>query len=322
MNRKDKIIDLQLIIKRELAPLITNDYVLWGLPYYSNIGDTLIWEGELEFLKSIPHKCIDTCGWDGYRIKPLSKDTVILITGGGYFGDVWRMAWDNVMNTIEYYPDNPIIILPNTIFYQSKDIMRNDAERMSRLKKLTICVRDNVSYTIAKANFRNKVRLVPDMAFYIDSNYLKQWCKTETDRVLYLKRIDKELGKTEVNIGNDKVDVHDWPTMECTPNLTERVFGKISSYSHSSKLKHLLGEMILHKSEEFFAYNFYRKNLTRRGVEFISRYCEVYTTRLHVMILSVLLEKKVYYIDNCYGKLSSFYDTWLADCDGVEDYNT
>lgn len=60
--------------------------------------------------------------------------------------------------------------------------------------------------------------------------------------------------------------------------------------------------------------------MTRRGVEFVSQYKAVYTTRLHVMILSVLLEKPVQFIDNSYGKLSSFYDTWLKNCRGVECY--
>lgn len=320
MDKKEKIKELQEIIKQELTPLITHDYVLWGLPYYSNIGDTLIWEGELEFLKSVPHKCLNTCGWDEYRVRPLPLNTVILITGGGYFGDVWRKAWGNVMNTIEHYPDNPIIILPNTIFYNNEEVIRSDAVRLSKLKKLTICVRDKVSYEIAKNNFRNDVRLVPDMAFYIKNTYLEQWRKPETDKILYLKRIDKELGETEVNLKNSKTDVRDWPTMDGKPNITERIFGKIYEYSHSPKLKRLLGNKILHQVEKFFAYNFYRQNLTRRGVEFISQYSEVYSTRLHVMILSVLLGKKVYYIDNSYGKLSSFYDTWLADCEKVEKY--
>ena len=320
MNQKEKIKELQAVIKRELSTLITNDYVLWGLPYYANIGDTLIWEGELAFLKSLPYKCLDTCGWNGYRFLPLHKDTVILITGGGYFGDVWRKAWDNVLDTIEHYSNNRIVILPNTIFYNSVDVMYSDAERLAKLKNLIICARDKVSYAIAKKNFRNEVRLVPDMAFYINERYLEQWRKAETNRTLYLKRKDKELGKNEVSINSENIDVRDWPTMDGKPTVTERLFGKISSYSHSSKLRCLLGEYFLHKFEEFFAYNFYRKCMTRRGVEFVSRYREVYTTRLHVMILSVLLDKTVCFIDNSYGKLSSFYETWLVDCEGVRSY--
>ena len=49
------------------------------------------------------------------------------------------------------------------------------------------------------------------------------------------------------------------------------------------------------------------------GVKFINEYEEVYTTRLHGYILSVLLAKRVYMIDNSYGKNSNFYNTWMTD---------
>ncbi len=315
-----KINELKSIIKREITPLITSDYVLWGLPYYPNIGDTLIWEGELEFLKSIPYKCLGICGWDEYKRLPLKKDTVILITGGGYMGDIWRKAWDSVMNTIEQYPDNPIVILPNTIFYNAHEIMCSDAERMAKLKKLTICVRDKVSFQISKDNFKNEVCLVPDMAFYISLDYLNRWRISEMDKVLFLKRMDKELANVDVCIEAKHVDVRDWPTMDSCASIGERFFYK--SRALCSKTENVL--TCLHPFAEWLehklGYCVYRKCMTRRGVQFVSQYKEIYTTRLHVMILSVLLGKNVYFIDNSYGKLSSFYNAWLENCENVNAY--
>lgn len=317
MNHIEKINELKSVIKKELAPLITNDYVLWGLPYYSNIGDTLIWEGELEFLKTLPYKCVGTCGWNEYESKALSKDTIILIQGGGYFGDVWRLAWEYVLNTIEHYPDNRIILLPNTIFYNDVELMRSDAERMAKLKHLTICVRDRKSYKIAKENFKNEVRLVPDMAFYISLNYLEKWSLPETEKVLYLKWIDKELGAQDICIKAEHIDVRDWPTMDDEPSIGERVFYKGQALYYKTRIKYVRLHAFAEWLERMLAYHVYRKCLTRRGVEFVSQYKEIYTTRLHVMILSVLLGKKACFIDNNYGKLSSFYSTWLDDCDCV-----
>lgn len=320
MNYIEKISELKSIIAKEVSPLITSNYVLWGLPYYPNIGDTLIWEGELDFLKLIPYKCIGVCGWDEYQKVPLKEDTIILITGGGYMGDVWRKAWDNVMNTIELYPKNPIVILPNTIYYNDHNVMHSDAERMSKLKKLTICVRDKVSYQIAKENFKNDVRLVPDMAFHIPLKYLNQWRLPETNKILFLKRIDKELGAVEVNLKAENIDIRDWPTIDGKASMGERVFYKSKVISYKTKRNftflHSMTEWIEHR----LGYYVYRKSMTKKGVQFVSAYKEIFTTRLHVMILSVLLGKKVYFIDNSYGKLSSFYSAWLEDCDDVESY--
>lgn len=320
MTAKEKIQQLQSIIISEISPLITNDYVLWGLPYYSNIGDTLIWEGELEFLKSIPYKCIGTCGWNEYEYRPLSKDTVILITGGGYFGDVWRKAWDNALSAIERYPDNPIILLPQTIFYESQTLLEADSVRLAKLQNLTVCVRDEVSYQIAKTHFKNTVRLVPDMAFCISKGYLDQWRVAEEDKVLFLKRTDKELGGKDVQIKAENIDVKDWPTMDCRPTLGDWLFYKSMGVEFHTKRcctwLHHISEWVVEK----LGYYMYRKSMTQRGVQFVSQYKEIYTTRLHVMILSVLLGKRVHFIDNSYGKLSSFYKAWLSDCDGVDAF--
>ena len=69
---------------------------------------------------------------------------------------------------------------------------------------------------------------------------------------------------------------------------------------------------------DWYAQCFLLPALVRAGVEFVSRYRYVYTTRLHVMILSVLLGKECTFFDNTYGKNSAFYETWLKDLPGVK----
>ena len=124
MTSKEKKDQLQSLIYEKLLPLIDNDYVLYGLPYYNNVGDTLIWDGELEFLKRVKHKCIGCCSWDGYNQNKLPDNIIILITGGGYFGDMWRYAFENVLDGIKKNKNNKIIFLPNTVYYSDKNLMR------------------------------------------------------------------------------------------------------------------------------------------------------------------------------------------------------
>ena len=58
MRAKEKIERLRAEIEKQLIPLIDSDYVLWDLPYHTNIGDTLIWQGEWNFLRKLPYKCL------------------------------------------------------------------------------------------------------------------------------------------------------------------------------------------------------------------------------------------------------------------------
>ncbi len=49
------------------------------------------------------------------------------------------------------------------------------------------------------------------------------------------------------------------------------------------------------------------------GVEFISNFDLVVSTRLHGHILSLLMGVPTIMIDNNYGKNSRFYNTWLQN---------
>ena len=52
MNNQEKINQLRQIIENGLTPLIDSDYVLLDCPYHQNIGDSLIWGGEVFFCLS------------------------------------------------------------------------------------------------------------------------------------------------------------------------------------------------------------------------------------------------------------------------------
>ena len=320
MTAQATISHLKALIYEKLSSLIDRDYVLYGLPYYTNIGDTLIWDGELEFLKSIPHKCIGTCGWDSYPDTTLNKDTIVLITGGGYFGDTWRNGWEYVLHGISNLKDNRIIILPNSIYYSNIELLKEDSQYLAEFSDLIICARDQYSYKFACEHFSNKVLMVPDMAFCIDTDYLRKTMRPTSKDILYLKRNDKEfVSDTEIITRDCATDIRDWPTMD-SPSLFQRIIERIAGYIKALGSRHLIPEKLETAMLEPIYQDIYRKYMTKVGVEFVSQYKRIYTTRLHVMILAILLDKPIEFIDNSYGKLGNFYSTWLSDCDIVTEY--
>ena len=50
MNNEEGIKELKSLISKTLLPLIGKQCVLYDVPFYKNIGDVLIWQGELSFL--------------------------------------------------------------------------------------------------------------------------------------------------------------------------------------------------------------------------------------------------------------------------------
>lgn len=308
MDCSKKVSQLRTIIKEKLSPLISNSYVLWDLPYYTNIGDTLIWAGTESFLSNFPVQCLSRCSYQTFRYKKLPKDTIILLQGGGNFGDLWRMHQDFRLKIIELYPNNKIIILPQSIYYQDKNVLVKDAELMGEHSNLTICVRDKKSLEILTSYFyKNNLLLVPDMAFYIDQKFLLQNSVNCIDRILYLKRTDIELFKRDDNAyiteDKSKVEVRDWPTIEAIP-FQFRIFD-------------VLIRLHLNKISNYLFIHYLRRYLLKKGVKFLSQYKKVYTTRLHVAILSILLNKTCVFFDNSYGKNKALYETWLEDLDNL-----
>ena len=116
MDRELKIKQLRSIINQQLLPLIDNDYIYLDLPSHSNIGDTLIWEGTLEFLKQIPQKCLYTSSYETYIPQPINSNTIIFLHGGGNWGDLYPKHHEFRKRIIKEYPNKRIIILSQTIY--------------------------------------------------------------------------------------------------------------------------------------------------------------------------------------------------------------
>ena len=305
----NKINELRTIIYNKLQFLIDGNYVLLDVPYYTNIGDTLIWEGTKHFLNNISHKCLYTASVETYKYRPLPPNTIILMQGGGNFGDLWRRHQDLRLKVVQAYPNNKIIILPQTVFYKDVAVFQEDTKIFNAHKNLYICARDTNSLEFLQQSLTCNLLLVPDMAFCITNRVLQKYSRKEGDRALFLKRNDPEFSEYDFNsyVTEDEamLDICDWPTMV-----------------QQFKAKTYLDKLLWHKKRlgripDIYANWIFRPHQVKKGIEFVSQYKKVYTTRLHVAILSLLLGKEVIFFDNSYGKNSSFFDTWLKEVDNI-----
>lgn len=321
------------------------------LPYYSNVGDLLIWEGMECFLKDNSSECLWRTSISTFEYKELPEDVTICLVGGGNFGDLWRELQRFKNRIVKLYPNNRIVIFPQSVFYGNPQLCKEDAAAFSAHRDVHICARDKDSYDFLKENFTScDILLVPDMALYLDFDKVP----TKTDRTLFLKRNDKESVDYSV-YDTEGMDVSDWPMHQSGRairwSIADRVRHKLLrvdigrgdeekelkrlerkflsrhtqeksiaerwvmadneraylSYLNKQKFPHKLNEVI-----DWFMQTFYRPLSIQYGVDFINQYDVIYATRLHAAILGLLLGKEVHLIDNSYGKMTSFYDTWLV----------
>jgi pyruvyl transferase EpsO len=326
MTFNEKVTQLSEIINEKLLPVIhkngkVKECIYLDLPYYTNIGDTLIWRGDEHFLNRNGLKCLYKASYQTYserrmkkitrrRNTPPCKKMSIFLQGGGNFGDLYENHQNLRKEIIKNYPNNQIIILPQTVFYNDESKMKTDAELFAKHKNLTICARDKKSEQILKDNFHNEVILVPDMAFCIPQKELRKYAVPEiSGSTLLLKRADKELDNSvdySRYISQKRFDTCDWITMK-NDCKAEKVLDRLIN---SKKIPKVVADL--------YAQKVFQKTMIHEGVKQISKYENIYSTRLHAAILSVLLEKPFVFFDNSYGKNSGFFETWLSDLDNMK----
>lgn len=338
------------IIFEKLSPLVGKKCVLPDLPYYSNVGDLLIWEGMERFLKDNGTEILWRSSISTFEYKPFPEDVTICLVGGGNFGDLWRGLQEFKCKIVQLYPKNRIVIFPQSVHYDDLQLCKEDADVFAAHDDVHICVRDNKSFGFLNKSFPScNILLVPDMALYLEFDK-KQ---TRTNRTLFLKRYDKEsIDYSDLN--TEGMEVTDWPMHRSKKNLKwsfsdkirhkliridiekgdnakainvlkRKFLGKSSSQGKdvSEKWKRADNELAyllyLNKHKfpkkldvviDCFVQNYYQPFTIQYGVDFINQYDVIYATRLHAAILGFLLGKEVHVIDNSYGKISSLFDTW------------
>jgi len=310
----EKIEELQALVRSQLLPLITDDYVLLDLPYYDNPGDTLIWEGTLNFLKELPFKNLYSTGKDNYVSPRLRPGMTILLQGGGNFGDLWPEHRQFRKRVIEEFPDNPVVVLPQSVHYQDEANLREDVEFFKKHPNVVICVRDRRSQQILEKVFPNRILLVPDMAFFLEVRRYRRSQKSEVrsqKKVLLAARLDKEApADVDMSVVPPEAETHDWPTVERYPS--ELYAGLDKLHKRCRRLKKWTGIDLARRATDWFYLHRVRPHHVKTAVDFIDAYDEVWSTRLHITILAMLLGKEVHVLDNNYAKTRNLLETWFV----------
>lgn len=310
---------LRHLIKETLSPIIgSKDYIFLDVPYYANIGDTLIYKGTEDFLAPLPGRCLYKASIESYVKPSIAEEVIILFQGGGNFGDLWRRHTEFVLRVLDQFPRNKAIILPQSIYYDNADVMEMDAHLLGKHPSLTICARDRRSYILAKKHFgANDVLMLPDMAFCIEPSFLSKYHYPAKEKTLFFKRKDREFADYDFEklvVAQGHLDELEWPSMQRELVISKLLYllRRISAAGNQIGMGSVFRRLF-----DWYALSIYMPRLLKIGIQFISQYQRVYSTRLHGAILSILLDRPLVFFDNSYGKNSSFYDTWLREFENV-----
>lgn len=268
-------------------------YFLLDAASYNNLGDQAIAYAISCFIK-------DSFGANSFvsinerevicylrSLKKIIKlSDVIILSGGGNMGDLYPRYEALRRLIIKKFPNNKIIIFPQTIDYTNDKYGRRELKKSaaiySKHKFLTVCAREKKSYAIMSRLYPN-VLLVPDIVLYLYGK-LKLQKTSQTKTIGVCLREDKE------SVISDQLRCEILETAQS--NFKNIVFLSTmgqSSYAITTDLQRY--DAIKSKLKEF------------------SECKLIITDRLHGMIFSVLAGVPCIAIDNSNKKVSGVYES-------------
>lgn len=309
-------------LRRELAPKISdvlgplmlgNDehVCLIDPPGYANVGDSAILLGELDYL-DLHHPRAKVSFYDlgNYTVdadKYIDESTIILLNGGGNFGDLWPLHNEIRKTILRNFRHKRVVQLPQSITFSDPAELRETRDLIGQHPDFHLMVRDRKTYRFALNNFDCNVSLAPDMAFAMRPIHRKA---ARAD-VYCLLRADKEVaadhGAIEAVLAGvgATFETGDW--LGDPPTLARRLDRRLNlvTRDHPSLTVPLRSQML-------WTRRLYARQRLDYGVALLSRGRHVVTDRLHAHILSTLLDIPNFVFDSLDGKVSAFHATWLA----------
>jgi pyruvyl transferase EpsO len=283
---------------------------LLDLPNHPNSGDNAIWLGELALLRrrhaQLAYVC-ETHGYDAHAVRrAVGPNGVVLLHGGGNFGDEWPGYQVLRERVIGELADLPIVQLPQSLQFGDDAARARATAALGDHPRLTVLCRDVPSCETARALApRATVELCPDAAFALRP---AQRRGTPPGPPLWLSRTDRERRAPRLAPPSGHGLVTDWGEAD----LSEDALRALSRNGGQRATKR---SWLAPAAVPAIA-ALHRGLTTRRVSEAFALLASapvVVTDRLHAHILCLLLGVPHVVVDTGYGKLRRFVDAWTHD---------
>ncbi|EMD1656839.1 polysaccharide pyruvyl transferase family protein [Pluralibacter gergoviae] len=298
-------------LKIQLDKIITfiedkSDVIFIDYPAHHNVGDLLIYQGALELFKKhgVTVKAFRSVVDYSYEDikKYVNPQTTILCHGGGNFGDIYPIHQVLREKVVENFPENRIIVLPQTAHFSSESSFQQTREKLKKHSNLILFARDARTLELFKA-ITAKAYLSPDMAHSLYGLYPKS--VTKIPSTLYFLRLDKEVNEKQASLVlPDGVISKDWVDFISSK---DRAFRRFINYMYDLS-KNTNSRFIRDLTAKFWIWHC--EYVVKRSFKFFSKYNEIITSRMHGHILACLVDVPNKIIDNSYGKNTGYYNEW------------
>jgi pyruvyl transferase EpsO len=292
-----------------ISEQITHRNIIYlDYPIHLNVGDLLIYKGATSFFDENGYNVVLAQSVYNFNVEEINKileatKCSIVLHGGGNFGDLYSIHQDLRRRVFECFPEQNIVMLPQSAHYNREELIEKDKKIICNLKNTHFFARDKASSAIFNS-LEISNSLAPDMAHQLFG--LIDRGHGSGGGTLRLLRKDAEISQFQKRLKIDSgIREIDWSDLLTANDKAIARFVKIpQKLSVGSTLSYL-------------AWSKYADVLKNKMARYFSRYDKIYTSRLHAHILASLLSIDSEVVDNSYGKNFSYLDSWTASIEGV-----
>jgi pyruvyl transferase EpsO len=284
-------------------PVLYLDY-----PMHLNVGDLMLQLAAERLFESAGVRIVGRGTVFNYRRwlrRRPDPRTVVVLHGGGNLGDVWRSHQDLREEVVAAFPQNRIVLLPQSIHFRDPAGLESCMRTWAAHPNLLLVLRDRPSYERAEAYFGARARLAPDLVHMLYGEpTFDALAYTPGQGTLCLRRQDAESLS-----GPGQAEGFDWRYLYRTSDLLE--------YGALRRL-HRLEERLGVGLPLYPPWSRLARRLAARAAHYLAGFETVEADRLHGMLLATLLHRQVRWGESSTGKLQAYAETWLGGLPNVQ----
>jgi exopolysaccharide biosynthesis predicted pyruvyltransferase EpsI len=307
---------------RALAEAIGSggDVALVDVPNQINVGDSLIWAGEMAYLRALGLRVRYASDLGGYEPRSLRRampQGVVLIHGGGNFGDLWLGHQRHREQIARDLPEYKIVQLPQSVYFQQRERAVEANATLREHPDFHLLARDAASAERAVAELPDvRVSFCEDMALGWDA---PPWEPPDAGppRILVIARGDRESASGLASVApswlpDAVVEVTDWGELGRERGSWERARRRANLQHRQARAARRIPPLRwpgFQPATQRTLAQINSSNITA-GVGLYDAASGVVVDRLHAHIIAALRGIPHVLLDNSYGKLKAVYDDY------------
>lgn len=298
------------------------DVAIIDAPNQRNVGDSLIWAGEMAYVEELGLRVryiADLWTYDPAALRRAMPSGVVLLHGGGNFGDLWpghQILREMVAADL---PDYRIVQLPQSIQFRDDERARMANEILGEHPDFIALIRDQISLQRAAQHLPDvAVRFCPDMALGWDAPQVS--VENNAATVLVIARADMEASSNLASVGEQWLPGVESRITDWWPRgrfaLPWRMARSASLvYRFYVKVRKRWRWLPVGFPDRFGARAIKEINRVNiaGAVDMYAWARVIVVDRLHAHVLALLLGIPHVVMDNNYRKISAIYDEYTGE---------